>query len=151
MTIDEVVEVPKVGFSKIIQDFTSVFHYETWAWIIVLLAFSFLVAFLGYYFSNTTLLKRTFFTTMLLVLLALIISLFSGFFELNLYQKSKPAIVFSDTVSVKSEPKSNATDAFILHAGTKVFVIDSLNNYKKIQLLDLKEGWIEKVAMRELK
>lgn len=151
MIIDEVVEVPKVGFSKIIQDFTSVFHYETWAYIIVILAFSFLGAFLGYYFSNTTFLKRTFFTSMLLVLLALIISFFSGFFELNFYQKSKPAIVFSDTVAIKSEPKSNASDAFILHAGTKVFVIDSLNNYKKIQLLDLKEGWIEKVAIRELK
>ncbi len=151
MTIDEVIAVPKVGFSKIIQDFTSVFHYETWAWIIVFLAFAFLSAFLGYYFSNTTFLKRTFFTIMLLVLLLIITSTLAGFYEQNQYENNKPAVIFADVVSVKSEPKSSATDSFVLHAGTKVFVLESLNNYKKIQLMDLKEGWIDKSAIKELK
>ena len=63
----------------------------------------------------------------------------------------KQAIVFAEVVTVKSEPKAASQDVFVLHAGTKVNVLESLNNYKKIQLLDLKEGWIDKSAIKELK
>ena len=48
MTIDEVVEVPKVGFAKIIRDFTSSFHYDTWAWIAIVFSVMFLMCFVGY-------------------------------------------------------------------------------------------------------
>ncbi|WP_394760096.1 tetratricopeptide repeat protein [Flavobacterium sp.] len=151
MTIDEVTEVPKVGFAKIIRDFTSSFHYDTWAWMAVIFSILFLGCFLAYYFSNTTTLKRVFFITMLFVILFTILSVFAGFFEKGQSNNDRPAIVFAEVTSVKSEPKSTAQDAFVLHAGTKVYVLESLNNYKKIQLLDLKEGWIEKSAIKELK
>ncbi|AIG29073.1 BatE protein [Flavobacterium psychrophilum] len=151
MTIDEVVETPKVGFPKIIRDFTSSYHYDTWAWIAIVFSVLFLICFVGYYFSNTTMLKRIFFTSMLFILLFAMVSVFAGFFEKNQSNNDRPAIVFADITLVKSEPKSTAQDAFVLHAGTKVFVLESLNNYKKIQLLDLKEGWIEKSAIKELK
>ncbi|MEO8516548.1 MAG: tetratricopeptide repeat protein, partial [Flavobacterium sp.] len=35
MTIDDITEIPTVGFAKIIKDFTSNFYYDTWAWIAV--------------------------------------------------------------------------------------------------------------------
>jgi tetratricopeptide (TPR) repeat protein len=151
MTIDEIIEVPKVGFGKIIRDVTSSFHYDTWAWITVVLAMLFLGCFLGYYFSNTTIVKRTFFTSMLFVLLFVMISIAAGFAEKNHAENEKQAIVFAEVITLKSEPKSSSQDVFVLHAGTKVNVLESLNNYKKIQLLDLKEGWIEKSAIKELK
>ena len=149
--IDEISETPKVGFSKMIQDFTSNFHYDIWAWISICMATIFLICFLGYYFSNRTALKRLFFTSMILVLLFLIGSVFSAFYEKEIHDNERPAIVFADVISIKSEPKSTSEEAFVLHAGTKVFVLESLNNYKKIQLADLKQGWIEKNAIRELK
>ena len=149
--IDEISETPKVGFSKMIQDFTSNFHYDIWAWISIFMATLFLICFLGYYFSNRTALKRLFFTSMILVLLFLIGSVFSAFYEKEIHDNERPAIVFADVISIKSEPKSTSEEAFVLHAGTKVFVLESLNNYKKIQLADLKQGWIEKSAIKELK
>ncbi len=150
-TIDDITEVPKVGFAKIIQDFTSSFHYDTWAWIAVGLSLLFLACFVGYYFSNTTTLKRVFFSAMVFVLLFIVVSVFAGFMEKNDNENDRPAIVFAEVIVVKSEPNSAAQDAFTLHAGTKVYVLESLNNFKKIQLLDLKEGWIEKSAIKELK
>ena len=151
MAIDEIVEVPKVGFHKIVTDFTAAFHYDTWAWIAIILAVLFLFNFVGYYFSTTTTLKRVFFSGMTLLLLFLLVSILAGFFEQSRYQNEKPAIVFADAVAVKSEPNSAATNAFTLHAGTKVYVLETLRNYKKIQLLDQKEGWIEKSAVKEIK
>ena len=44
LTIDEIKEVPKVGFEKLVRDFTATYHYNTWAWISVVLAVVFLQA-----------------------------------------------------------------------------------------------------------
>ena len=71
-TIDEVKVVPKVGFAKLLRDFTAIYHYNTWAWIAVGLAISFLLAFLGYYFSETTVVKRVSF----FVMFALVVFIF---------------------------------------------------------------------------
>ncbi|MGL5111798.1 MAG: tetratricopeptide repeat protein, partial [Flavobacterium sp.] len=32
-TIDEIKVLPKVGFEKLIRDFTAFYHYNSWAWI----------------------------------------------------------------------------------------------------------------------
>lgn len=151
MAIDEIQETPKVGFSKIIQDFTSSFHYDTWAWIAIIVALSFLLSFLGYYFTNTTTLKRVFFSGMVVLLLLVVISLFAGFFEQNRIHNDNPAIVFAEVIAVKSEPNAASQDAFTLHAGTKVQILETISNYHKIQLADLKEGWITKSAVKEIK
>lgn len=151
MAIDEIQETPKVGFSKIIQDFTSSFHYDTWAWIAIVLSVWFLLSFLGYYFSYTTLLKRIFFSGMVIFALTILVALFAGFFEQNSAQKDNPAIVFAAVIAVKSEPNATSQDAFTLHAGTKVQILETIGNYHKIQLADLKEGWMEKSAVKEIK
>src|SRR5678816_4053372 len=35
LQIDDIKEIPEVGFAKLIHDFTSTYHYDTWAWIAV--------------------------------------------------------------------------------------------------------------------
>jgi tetratricopeptide (TPR) repeat protein len=150
-TIDDIKVVPKVGFQKLIQDVTSKYHYDTWAWITVTLAFVFLLFFVGYYFSQTTLLKRVFFIGMFLFLLAIVVSVSSAIYEKNHYENEKPAIVFAETTAVKSEPKMASPDAFVLHEGTKVYVLESIANWKKIELTDETTGWIQADAIKELK
>jgi hypothetical protein len=151
MTIDDIKVVPKVGFHKLIQDVTSKYHYDTWAWISVILAFVFLLFFVGYYFSQTTILKRIFFIGMFLLLLAIAVSVSSAIYEKNHYENEKPAIVFAEMTTVKSEPKMASPDAFVLHEGTKVYVLESIANWKKIELTDETTGWIQADAIKELK
>ena len=151
MAIDDIKVIPKVGFNKLISDFTSMNHYNTWAWIAVFLAFVFLLFFVGYYFSGTTFKKRIFFFGMFVVLIGITISVSSGIFEKNRLANEKPAIVFAESVSVKSEPKASSADTFVLHEGTKVYILESIANWKKIQLTDGTEGWIDKTAIREVK
>lgn len=151
MAIDDIKVMPKVGFNKLIQDVTSNYHYDTWAWISVVFAFVFLLFFVGYYFSQTTLLKRIFFTGMFVVLLGISLSVASGIYEKNHYKNEKPAIVFTEIATVKSEPKATSSDAFVLHEGTKVYVLENIANWKKIELTDETTGWIEADAIKELK
>lgn len=151
MTIDDIKVIPKVGFSKLIQDFTAKYYYDTWAWIAVAFAFLFLLFFVGYYFSHSTVLKRVFFFGMFFWLLGISLSTASGFYEKGRMDNERPAIVFAETASVKSEPKISATDAFVLHEGTKVYILESIANWKKVELTDETTGWIEENAIKEIK
>lgn len=151
LQIDEIKDIPSVGFSKMVHDVTSIFNYNTWAWISVGFSVLFLVFFIGYYFSQITLSKRIFFFGMFVLLFLLLLSVSAAISEKNDSENEKPAIVFAEMVLVKSEPQKASNTVFTLHEGTKVFVLEALDNWKKIQLTDGTEGWIEKTAIREVK
>jgi tetratricopeptide (TPR) repeat protein len=151
LTIDEVKDIPKVGFARILHNFTSVFHYNTWALISVVVSTLFLLFFIGYYFSQITFQKRVFFFGMFALIFMLLISISTAISEKNDYENEKPAIVFAEVTEVKSEPQKASATVFMLHEGTKVFVQETLENWKKIQLTDGTEGWIEKTAIKEVK
>jgi tetratricopeptide (TPR) repeat protein len=151
MQIDEIKDIPKVGFSKMIHNFTSIFHYNTWAWISIGISTLFLVFFVGYYFSQITLTKRIFFFGMFAILFLLLMSVSVAISEKNDFKNEKPAIVFAEMTLVKSEPQNASNTVTTLHEGTKVFVLEALDNWKKIQLTDGTEGWMEKTAIKEVK
>ncbi|MHA3787419.1 SH3 domain-containing protein [Flavobacterium hauense] len=151
MKIDNIKEVPKVGFSKMLYNLTGTYHYDTWAWIAVGFAFGFLAMFIGYYFAGTTVIKRIFFFAMFVTLLVIVISVLSAVFVKSVTAGEHPAIVFAEVVAVKSEPSDNSEDAFVLHEGTKVYILETVDNWKKIELADDSVGWIESSAIKEVK
>lgn len=150
-TVDEIKVVPKVGFAKLLRDFTGMHHYNNWAWIAVAFSALFLVCFLGYYFSALTLNKRLFFFGMFVMLVAVVISVSSAAFEKSYFKNERPAIVFAEMTEVKSEPQKMGAAVVVLHEGTKVFVKETVDNWKKVQLTDGTEGWIDSEAIQEVK
>lgn len=151
MAIDDIKVVPKVGFNKLLADFTSKYHYDSWAWIAVSFAFLFLLFFIGYYFSQKTALKRVFFIGMFVWLMGIFLSSASGFYEKSRNENERPAIIFAENAPLKSEPKISGPDATVLHEGTKVYILQSIANWKKVELTDETTGWIEDSAIREIK
>ena len=53
--------------------------------------------------------------------------------------------------SIKSEPNVSSQQVFVIHAGTKVSVLDQLDEWNKIKLADGKTGWIQKNELKLLK
>jgi hypothetical protein len=151
MMIDEVKDVPRAGFAKIVADFTSSLSIDGWAWLSVSFAVLFFVMFCGYYFSGRTVFKRIFFVAMFLFALGLLIGIVSAVFEKDRLASEKPAIVFSGIASVKSEPKQTAADASVLHEGTKVYVLESLDDWRRVLLPDGNDGWMASADIKELK
>lgn len=150
-TVDEIKVIPKVGFAKLLRDFTSIYNYNTWGYITIGFSVLFLLAFLGYYFSQNSVVKRVFFFTMFLVIIALIISILAAIFERDQFKNDKPAIVFDEMVDIKKEPQAASKTVIVVHEGAKLYVIETMNSWKKVQLTDGTEGWIEKSAIREVK
>ncbi|WP_322551055.1 tetratricopeptide repeat protein [Flavobacterium psychraquaticum] len=151
MRIDDIKIVQEVGFKKLVKDFTSKSNYDAWAWTAVVIAFLSLLAFLGYYFGNTVLMKRLFFTLFLLSLIGIGVTVFSAFLQKKYDANYNPAIVFAEATTLKSEPKNSSEDVVTLHEGTKVLVLETLGNWKQVELSDKTKAWIAKDAIKEVK
>ena len=151
MTIDDIKEIPKVGFAQMIKSFVNIMHYDTWAWLAVISFFIMLGCFIGYYLGTSTTQKRIFFILFFVFIGLGAISFTSGFKNRDIVNKEVFAIVFTDVISVKSEPKNNADEAFTLHEGTKVAILESNHTWTKIQIADGKQGWLLDKDIKKLK
>lgn len=151
MTLDAIEVLPQTGFTKIVENSVGKLTYNNWAIVSIVFMFLFVITFLLYYFSYKQQLKRLFFILSITSIAICIFSVIFSFQEFNKFQNDRPAIIFAIESNVKSEPNNRSEDVFLLHEGTKVSVLDDLNDWKKIRLDDGKIGWIPKIDLKELK
>ena len=142
MTIDAIDSVPEVGFSRIINNVVNTFQTDTWAKFAIGGVLIFVLLFLMYHFSYSTSRKRIAFVVSLVSLLVACISVALAFQKENLDKKNNPAIVFAQESRVKVDPNQTSEEVFRLHEGTKVQVLETYEDWNKIQLSDDSMGWI---------
>ncbi len=142
MTIDAIETVPEVGFSKFEKNISKSMTFEQWGISAIVLVVLFMILFLTYYFAYSSMRKRLAFIGSTASLLLAIVALALAFHNYSLVKNDRPAIVFAQETQVKSEPNLRSNEAFVLHEGTKVQVLDTVNKWKKIRLADGKTGWI---------
>ena len=151
MTIDAIDKVPVVGFSRIINNVVNICNTDTWAIIAIAGVFLFVIIFLAYHFSHTTTKKRIAFVTSVIALFIACFSVAMAFQKYSLNKKYNPAIVFSQESRVKTDPSATSEEVFRLHEGTKVQVIETYDDWKKIKISDNSTGWIPAKDIRLLK
>ena len=142
MTIDAIDTVPEVGFSRFIKNAINWFSFDNWSKLAVAAVFGFVILFLSYYFAYTSNRKRIAFLTSLLSLIIAFISVAMAFQKYSLEASDNPAIVFSQESIVKTEPNLRSEEAFRLHEGTKIQVLEGVKSWSKIRIADGTTGWI---------
>ncbi|WP_223032458.1 tetratricopeptide repeat protein [Hanstruepera marina] len=142
MTLDAIDVIPEVGMSKVLNNVSSILSFDVWAILAICFVVLSVMLFINYIMSEGTKTKRFSFTFGFACLFLMLGSLVSAFHKYNLDQSNNPAIVFTQESKVKSEPNLRSEEAFRLHEGTKVQVLDTVENWKKIKLTDGKMGWI---------
>jgi len=65
------------------------------------------------------------------------------FLKVNDINRTNEAVVTSSIVTVKNSPDQKSSDAFVLHGGVKVQIVDQLSDWIKVRLADGKVGWME--------
>jgi uncharacterized protein YgiM (DUF1202 family) len=70
-----------------------------------------------------------------------------GFSRAGDLARTDQAVVMSSLVSVKNAPDDRSTDAFVLHAGARVQITDSVGEWMQIRLSDGKVGWVQSGAV----
>ncbi len=142
LALDNIEEVPKTVFQKINSNFLQKLTFNEWAVVSVVLSFVAVLLFFLFYFANATTKKRLFFTCSMLSFLALIFTLVITYQQYQFFNKNKEAIIFAEETVIRNAPTVNSEEVFTLHEGTKVMVLDALDNWKKIKIADGKLGWI---------
>jgi tetratricopeptide (TPR) repeat protein len=151
MTLDAVEKLPETGFARLYNNAREWMSFDQWSFAAIVFVLLFVISYIAFYYLKYTYQKRLAFITSITSLLLSLISLVIAFILYTDFNAQEPAIVFAEEVVVRSEPNSRGAQAFVLHEGTKVEVVDQLNDYKKIQLLDGKTGWIPASEIKLLK
>ena len=142
MTVDAIDKVPEVGFRRILNNIVNTATADTWAKTAVTGVILFVFLFLMYHFAYATSRKRIAFIVSVLSLFMAFFSVLMAFQKDRLDKKDRPAIVFVQESKVKADPNQKSEEVFRLHEGTKVQVLESYEDWKKIQLSDNSTGWI---------
>ncbi|WP_299382713.1 tetratricopeptide repeat protein [uncultured Lacinutrix sp.] len=143
MRIDAIDNLPEVGLTRFVKKATNTLSFDGWAKLSIGLVVMFVLFYLLYYFTFGTGKKRFYFVTSTLSVVLALVALVFTFYSYSLAQKNNPAIIFAKESKVKSEPNLRSDEAFVLHEGTKVQVLDTVKSWKKIKLSDGKTGWIQ--------
>jgi len=150
MTIDAITPLPKNVFKKWHNNVLTLLTTDGWAYATVIFVVLCTLLFLGYYFTPSTGKKRALFVTSLLSFILAGCSLFLAYSAYAKIAKDRSAIVFAKESKVKSESNNSSEEVFLLHEGTKVMILETADNWKKILLADGRTGWISTTDIREL-
>lgn len=151
MTIDAIEPLPVSGFAKIYNSVIGVLSFDQWAYLTIGFILLFVLGYLAYYFLKYSSQKRVAFVGSMVALILAALFLAFAFVQYRHYNAEQPAIVFASECLVKSEPNNRSTEVFLLHEGTKIQVIEGLEEYSKIELADGKTGWVLQEDIRLLK
>lgn len=142
--IDSLGTVFLVDWWNAIANITSA---DAWAWIAISLFIIVLVALSLYIFVRKMWVRKVGFSVAIVALFFTIISILCAYTRYEVETSKSEAIVFSQTVTIKSSPDSSGNDLFILHEGTKVKIKSTLGEWVEISTLDGNSGWMPASAI----
>lgn len=151
MRLDAVEEMPQTEIAKVYGSVVNLFSFDGWSYLSVALIALFVLGYLAYYFLRSASQKRIAFITSILSLVLAVVAVLMAYLQFQEYKSNNPAIVFAKEVKITSEPNEKSETVFVLHEGTKVNVLEALNDWQKIKLADGQTGWIRNENVKLLK
>jgi tetratricopeptide (TPR) repeat protein len=148
--VDKIESVPEVFYKKWISSVSSIFPESTWSVITILFIWLLFISLALYVTSLTVNIKKIFFV---FAGVLFILTITSGILTAHSYaitNLDEQAIIISSSVYVKSSPDEKGNDLFILHEGTKVDVLDKLNEWMKIRIANGGIGWLKSLEMEKI-
>lgn len=148
--VDKIEKVPEFFLRSWINSLGDIFTVDRWAKIGLVTFFAFFVLLSIYLFSRILWLRKISFWISVVLLLSAFVSLGFSWKEYADIKRNKEAIVFSPTITVKSSPNRNSVDLFVIHEGTKVSVIQELNDWYEIRIENGSVGWLPASSLKKI-
>jgi tetratricopeptide (TPR) repeat protein len=140
--VDKIDELPEVFYLRWYRNIVRRFSSNTWAIITIIAFVIFLVLFSTYLYAKSYSSRKTAFWFGALFMLIWLCAFAFSWSGNKLVTDHNKAIIFSPSVTVLSSPDISGTKLFVLHEGTKVTVIDELNEWTEIILSSGTKGWL---------
>ena len=148
-TTDKIEVIPQLFIVGWFQSLLNLYSLTAWAWLSILAAMIACILFFGYINAKTESIKRlTFFGGCIFILITASLVFIS--FAVSKSQSSKRAVVFSASVTLKSEPNQTATSLFVIHEGATCKIIENLDTWYRVKFDNGNEGWLQSQDIIEI-
>ncbi len=149
-TTDKIDESPEFFLARWWKGFVLAFSINALAILSILFVFLGSGVLVLYFFTGSVTVKKvSFFGAIALFVIGVFTFVIAGLQE-SYFNGHKEAIIFSNSVNVKSGPVEKTATLFVIHDGTKVNVLDDSNGWIKIKLANGNEGWIKAADVKEI-
>lgn len=146
--IDKIELLPEFFLRTWFRSVRNLFSSDQWAKISITGFILMLIAIFYFFTSRALIIRKLSFWMGILLMLSVLLS-FS--LSLSVYRDStrkSSGIIFTPTVTVKSSPNDNSVDLFVVHEGTKVFILDQVEGWSEIRLINGNVGWLKTTTYR---
>ena len=144
---DKIEHVPEFFLATWFRSLRMSLSSNAWASVSLVLLAALLGCVLLYLLSTKLALRKTGFYSAIVLLLLFIFSVVSASIGRRELTCAEEAIVMNSAAPVKSSPDNGSKDLFVLHEGTKVSVLNSLEEWREIAIADGNKGWIRSSAI----
>tara|TARA_B100000925_G_scaffold227266_1_gene175780 strand:+ start:220 stop:858 length:639 start_codon:yes stop_codon:yes gene_type:complete len=149
LRIDKIEKLPISQTQNLKINILKMFSEKGWSILLITLAWAICISLILYLSINKSIQKRIFFSQSIILLIIAIVILIINIEKKEL-NNEKFAIVFDKEVEVWSEPNRISELKFLLHEGTKVKQIDTIQDWVNIQLENGTLGWIQSSTIKIL-
>ena len=150
MIVDKIEKVPELFYKQWWNFFYNALDTDAWT-IFALLSFTLLIITIGLFIiSKRRQSRKLSFYVGLLFLLITIASSALAYQKYYFNIVHNEAIVFTSSITAKSSPTLNAVDLFVIHEGTKVKIIDKIDNWVEIKIQNGSIGWLPEKSIKEI-
>lgn len=142
-TIDKVTPPSELFFVTWWKNLSNLASIPTWAAVAVASFVLLLIAFLLYVFADSPRLRKV---SARIAVLMLLLTVFTNLFILtqhHVLSRRSGAVVIAPAVTVRSTPSDSGTDLFVIHAGSKVEILDkTMRQWREVRIEEGKQGWV---------
>ncbi|MDO4695810.1 tetratricopeptide repeat protein [Porphyromonas sp.] len=143
-TLDKITVAPTFFLGRWMDAISHWFMLNTWLALGIIFFGLAAVCFLLFLWATSRGMKMIGFYLSVFLFFLSIISNTMAYKSYRFSHDTTKAIVMAEVVTVKSSPDMSSEDLFIIHAGLKVEILQTLNNFAEILLPDKTVGWVAK-------
>jgi len=140
--VDKIDNIPYFFLRRWISGLADSLSPDQWALLsLVLFALS-LASLFFYAVSRGYQIKKIGFSIGVTMLVLSVTGMIMMFNRKHNIRHSLSAIIMAPVVNVKSSPEEQGTSVFVLHEGTRVMLVDSVQQWKEVKIPDGNKGWV---------
>ena len=141
-TVDKIEPLPQLFYQQWWNQFITRLSVDQWSRLGIIAFWIAAVFGVLYIFGNRIWMKKSGFFGGVLFIICGIFLLYAARMQHERVEGRKSAVIIESSAYVKSSPDDKSVNLFMLHAGTKIDVLDELRGWKKIKIANGNIGWI---------
>ena len=150
LTVDKIESLTVPEFVTGFKSFVNYYTADSWGLLSITTFLLVLGSLLAFLFLNQRWIKQLALGAASVLLFLSILFFIFGWQQQRWLNSNKEAIIFKPSITVQSTPDQGGEELFVLHAGTKVRIMERFRDWVRIRISNGNMGWVPIEAAAEI-